>query len=122
MHVGRVTSLLFRFHKQVSYHSAKLIKRARVVKDNAIVNRVSKTRREIEHPTLQEDREARDREERRKINEVKKKQEEENKKQSEVFKKEKDARSYDHLMKEDGMTSNSMLKKMTAEEYEDDFM
>lgn len=107
---------------QVSYHNAKLIKRVHVAKDNAIVNRVSKTRREVEHPPLQEQREARDSAERRKINEVKKKQEAEAEVQRKKYKAEKDARSYDHLMQEDGMVSNAMLKKMSAEEYEDDFM
>ena len=89
---------------------------------NTIVNRVSKTKREVDDYPHQEEREKRDRAERNAINEAKKKQEAEAKVLREQRAKEKDARSYDHLMKEDAMVSNAMLKKMSAEEYEDDFM
>jgi flagellar biosynthesis GTPase FlhF len=121
--VTRISALTHIFRlPQVSYHNSKLVKRAHVTKDNAIVNKTTKTRREVEHPQLQEQREQRDSAERRKINEIKKKEEAAAAEQRAKYKQEKDARSYDHLMKEDGMVSNSMMKKMSAEEYEDDFM
>lgn len=41
------------FFGQVSYHNSKMVRKVRVEKDNSIVNRVSKTRREVEQPPLQ---------------------------------------------------------------------
>jgi hypothetical protein len=45
---------------QVSYHNAKMVKRIMCEKDNTIVNRVSKTKREVDNYPHQEEREKRD--------------------------------------------------------------
>ena len=37
---------------QVSFHNRKLVKKIRIEKDNSIVNRLTKTKREVANPTL----------------------------------------------------------------------
>jgi len=92
---------------QVGFHKDKEVRKIRVSKrENHIVNRLNKTKREIKNPDLRTERENRDkleRDERKKINkEIEAKvKEEEKKRQAEA-----ELRSYDRVMNEDRMKSN----------------
>ena len=95
-------------HKfQVGFHKDKEVRKIRVTKrENVIVNRLNKTKREVKNPDLRTERESRDkvvREEKKKIyKEVEQKQKEDEKKR----KAEAELRSYDRIMNEEQMTSN----------------
>lgn len=91
---------------QVAFHKDKEVRKVRVEKRiNEVVNRLNKTKRE-EHPDFRAEREVRDakeREDQKKIARLKKEQERE-----EARKRAEDAelRSYNSLMKEENMKSN----------------
>lgn len=106
---------------QVSFHDPKLVKKVHVKeRQNAIVNRLNKTRVE-KFPDLREEREADQREKRkaeRLQRESAKASEREEKKRREELRYQKD-HAYDDLFREENMVSN---EDRGANFYEDDFM
>ena len=91
---------------QIGFHSNKAVKKIRQLsKDNAIVNRLNKTKEEKE-VDFKAERDARDRREREDKKRMFKKDEEIRKAQEKSRKEEAELRSYDRLMTEDNMSSN----------------
>jgi hypothetical protein len=109
---------------QVSYHRPENVRRMNVEKNSTIVRAIEKTRREVNNPDLAQEQANRLREmQAEKKREFKRtvKEQEEIKRQQQA---EKEARSYDRIMKEENMSSNKHVAKedaTAAEEYEDDF-
>ncbi len=106
---------------QVSFHDPKLVKKVHVpVRENAIVNRLNKTREE-RLPDLRAEREA-DQREKRKVERIQREQqkakEREERKKREELRWQKD-HAYDDIMREENMVSN---QDRDASFYEDDFM
>jgi vacuolar-type H+-ATPase subunit I/STV1 len=109
---------------QVSYHRPENVRRMKVEKNNAIVNRINKTKEE-KYPDLYQMQQDRLRE----IQQQKKafmKAEEKRKKLEELQKKkEKEEKSYDRIFEKGCMTSNADMDatadNTAAEAYEDDF-
>ncbi|KAL7448337.1 hypothetical protein ACHAWC_000543 [Mediolabrus comicus] len=110
---------------QVGYHRPENVRRCKIAKNNTIVRQLEKTKREL-HPDLAKEQQDR-------LNEIQKHKKaqrilEEKQKKMEALerKKEQEARSYDRIMGEDMMTSNSEMNgtadATAAEDYEDDFM
>lgn len=91
---------------QVAFHKDKEVRKVRVAKkNNDIVNRLNKTKKEA-FPDLRQEREGRDREERedkKKLLREKKEREKEEEKQK---KDEAELRSYSTLMKPENMSTN----------------
>ena len=91
---------------QIGFHSNKAVKKIRQLsKDNAIVNRLNKTKEEKE-VDFKAEREGRDRREREEKKKVFRKEEEARKAEEKSRKAEAELRSYDRLMNEDNMSSN----------------
>lgn len=91
---------------QVGFHKDKEVRKVRVSRrDNAIVNRLNKTKVE-KTVDFREERDKRDRREREEKKRIFKKQEEERKEEERLRKEEAELRSYSTLMSEDKMTSN----------------
>ena len=91
---------------QIGFHSNKAVKKIRQLsKDNAIVNRLNKTKeeKEVDFKTEREGRDRREREEKKKVF---RKEEEARKAEEKSRKAEAELRSYDRLMNEDNMSSN----------------
>lgn len=106
---------------QVSFHDQKTVKKIHVpVRENAIVNRLNKTRIE-KYPDLRAEREA-DQKEKRKAERIKREEQKaldrKEKAEREALKWQKD-HAYEDLMKEEHMRSN---EEMDANYFEDDFM
>ena len=92
-------------------------------RDNAIVNRLDKTRVEKDSDSIQAEREERDAAERRREKEEKKARVDEEKRVMAERKQEKEARSYDSVFDERNMTSNQEIRHATSANDEDfDFM
>jgi hypothetical protein len=106
---------------QVSFHDPKMVKKVHVpVRQNAIVNRLNKTREE-KYPDLGAEREAKQREKRKaeRIEREKLKAKERDERQRrEELRWQKD-HAYDDMMREEDMVSN---QDRDAGFYEDDFM
>lgn len=106
---------------QVGFHSSK---KARVIKvekrNNAIVNRLNKTKVE-NYPDLAAEKEARDAAERKEKNKLKQIQKQKEKEAKEQKLREKELREYRSLMTDDNMVSNKDMD-MDMREYEDSFM
>ena len=109
---------------QVGFKSNHLIAYTAVdQRDNAIVNRLDKTRVEKPSESIAKEREQRDAEERRRDKDEKKARAEEEKRVMAERKKEKEARSYDTVFDERNMTSNQEIRHATSSNEEDfDFM
>ena len=109
---------------QVGFKANQLIAYATVeARDNAIVNRLDKTRVERPSESIQKEREERDAAERREEKEAKKARADEEKRVTAERKKEKEARSYDTLFDERNMTSNEEIRHASNTNDEDfDFM
>lgn len=106
---------------QVSFHDPKLVKKLHVaVRENAIVNRLNKTKSE-KFPDLRAEKEA-DLKEKRKVERIQREQQKakdrEEKAEREALRYQKD-HAYDDLMREENMTSN---QDREADFYDDDFM
>jgi len=102
---------------QIGFHKSKAVKKVRVEKrDNAIVNRLNKTKEEkqVDFRAEKENKERREREAKKKIF---KQQEEETKRIEKERREEAEKRSYDNLMQEDKMKSN-----LDNDSDSDDFM
>lgn len=91
---------------QVGYHRPENVRRCKIAKNNTIVRQLEKTKREL-HPDLAKEQQDR-------LNEIQKHKKaqrilEEKQKKMEALerKREQEARSYDRIMGEDMMTSNS---------------
>jgi phenylalanyl-tRNA synthetase alpha subunit len=91
---------------QVGYHRPENVRRCKIAKNNTIVRQLEKTKREL-HPDLAKEQQDR-------LNEIQKQKKaqrilEEKQKKMEALerKREQEARSYDRIMGEDMMTSNS---------------
>lgn len=110
---------------QVGFHRPENVRRISVEKNGPLVRALEKSRRE-EYPDLAQLQQDREREiQREKKNEYKRLA----KAKSEVKQKQredKEARSYDHIMKSENMTSTQDIQATedatAAEEFEDDFM
>jgi len=91
---------------QIGFHKQKAVKKIRVPKkDNAIINRLNKTKRE-EEVDFRAEREKRDRGERETKKQLFKKMEEEKRVEDKKRAEEAEQRSYSNLMTEDNMKSN----------------
>jgi len=106
---------------QVSFHDPKMVKKAHVqVRQNAIVNRLNKTREE-KFPDLRAERDA-DQREKRKIERIEREKQKakdrDERQRREELRWQKD-HAYDDMMREEEMVSN---QDRDAGFYEDDFM
>ncbi len=109
---------------QVGYHNEKNIKKMVVAKkDNDIVNRLNRTKREL-YPDLEAEREAYDKELRGQAKAVAIAQKSEEKAAKEEQKRLNELKSYKNIMKEEDMVTVKELREKyaTVEDYEDDFM
>jgi len=94
---------------QVGFYKDKEVRKIRVAKrDNVIINRLNKTKREAKLTTeeFRAEREKRDKLERDEKKKVFKQLEEQKKEEEKKRKEEADLRSYDRLMNTEQMTSN----------------
>eukprot|EP00823_Brevimastigomonas_motovehiculus_P000506 TRINITY_DN10639_c0_g1_i1.p1 TRINITY_DN10639_c0_g1~~TRINITY_DN10639_c0_g1_i1.p1 ORF type:complete len:215 (-),score=50.01 TRINITY_DN10639_c0_g1_i1:1183-1827(-) len=106
---------------QVSFHDEKAVKYIEADKDNTIAHAILKTKVEKSATDFKEQREAYDQKKRDSEKKYKKQQAEAEKKLREERAKEKELRSYTNVMKPENMKSNAD-QKLSAEEYEDNFM
>jgi len=91
---------------QIGFHSNRAVKKIRQLsKDNAIVNRLNKTKEEKE-VDFKAEREGRDKRERDEKKKVFRKEEEHRKAEEKSRKADAELRSYDRLMTDDKMSSN----------------
>lgn len=108
----------------VSFHRPDNVKRMEVQKNNPIVKQIEKTKEE-RCPDLAKEQQDRLNEIQRAKKEAHRKQLKEQEKERIEAEREKEARSYDRLMKAENMTAVSDMKgtadATAAEEYEDDF-
>ncbi len=107
---------------QVGFFKNKKVTKIKVVKDNSIWNRLKKTKREEKNPPLKKYRSERDQAERAKLKAIKAAKKQADMEARIAAKKLKEEMSYDKVLVEDDMVSNSVMASMTAEDYEDDFM
>lgn len=110
---------------QVSFKDQGRVKREPVIKrDQAVVNRLNRTKREVKKPDLEGERNAREREVRSLANAQAQKEREEEQKAADEARREKEYKSYDRLMDPESMVTGSQLKETygTAEDYEDNFL
>ena len=92
---------------QVGFHKEREVRKIRVSKrENVIVNRLNKTKREVKNPDLRTEREGRDKVEREEKKKVYKEQEKQREEDEKKRKAEAELRSYDRVMNEEQMTSN----------------
>ncbi|KAJ8904031.1 hypothetical protein NDN08_000561 [Rhodosorus marinus] len=106
---------------QVGFHDQKGVKKITVAKrENEIVNRLNKTKRE-EFPKLADEKEKRLKEIQRRVHEQARQREREEKKLRDQQQAEKAARSYDRIHKEEDMTTNKEYEG-DYNQYEEDFM
>lgn len=106
---------------QVGFHSPKVVRRTRVEKrDNAIVNRLNKTKSEA-FPDLAAEKEAHLRAVARAAREAARKREQEERALAEERAREKSQRSYKLLQVDEKKESNKDVG-LNVDEYEDDFM
>merc|ERR1719500_352771 len=102
---------------QIGFHKQKAVKKIRLPsRDNAIVNRLNKTKVE-KQVDFRAEREQRDRDEREDKKRLFKKEEEAKKEEEKARKAAAELKSYSNLMTEENMTSNR-----EAAEDSDDFM
>ena len=102
----RISSVCLQIVFQVGFHKEKEVRKIKVSKrDNMIVNRLNKTKRE-EKPDFRTEREKRDISEREEKKKVFKQLEEEKKKEEKKRKEEAEHWSYDRVMNNTEMTSN----------------
>ncbi|KAG6446312.1 coiled-coil domain-containing protein 25 [Manduca sexta] len=91
---------------QVAFHKDKDVRKVRVAKrNNEIVNRLNKTKKEA-FPDLRQERETRDRLEREDKKKVLREKKEKEKEEEKRKKEEAELRSYSTLMKAENMTTN----------------
>jgi hypothetical protein len=109
---------------QVGFHRPENVRRIPIEKHNSIVRQIEKTKQE-RFPDLAAEQQARLREIQLQKKEEWKQIAKEKQRIQEERMKEKEARSYDRIMKPENMTKNSEIKASAdttaAEEYEDDF-
>jgi hypothetical protein len=109
---------------QVGYYNEKNIKKMIVdKKNNDIVNRLNRTKKEL-HPDLEAERAAYDKELRGQAKAVAVAQKQEEKAAKEEQQRLKEMKSYKNIMKEEDMVTVKELREKyaTVEDYEDDFM
>lgn len=109
---------------QVSYHRPENVRRMKVEKNNALVNKINKTKEE-KYPDLYQMQQDRLREIQQQKKAFMKAEEKRMKLEELQRKKEKEEKSYDRIFEKGGMISNSELDatadNTAAEAYEDDF-
>lgn len=110
---------------QVGFHRPENVRRMNIGKNNPIVRQIEKSRKEVQNPELDAEQQQRLREiQQQKKAEWKRLAKEEQKKKEAMI-AEKEARSYDRIMKSDLMTKTSEMNATAdataAEEFEDDF-
>jgi hypothetical protein len=109
---------------QVGFHRPENVRRISIEKNNSIVRQIEKTKEE-RFPDLAAEQQARLREIQLQKKEEWKQIAKEKQRIKEEMIQEKQARSYDRIMKPENMTKNSEIKASAdttaAEEYEDDF-
>lgn len=108
----------------MGFHRPENVRRTNVEKNNPIVKAIEKTREE-RHPDLSQVQQDRLNEIQREKKALYKKMAKEKQEQKLKDQQEKEARSYDRIMKAENMTSVSEIQATedatAAEEYEDDF-
>lgn len=109
----------------IGYHDSSKVKRIKVVKDQSIVNRLTKTKREA-FPDLAKIQEERARLYRQEVKEMKKQQIVNEKKEKFEREERKKLLNYSSVMVSDKMVSNTeftaTIDDKAAKSYEDDFM
>lgn len=91
---------------QVAFHKDKDVRKVKVAKrNNEIVNRLNKTKKEA-FPDLRQEREERDRSEREDKKKVLREKKEKEKEEEKRKKEEAEVRSYSTLMRTENMTTN----------------
>lgn len=91
---------------QVAFHKDKDVRKVRVAKrNNEIVNRLNRTKKEA-FPDLRQERESRDREEREDKKKILRDKKDKEKEEEKRKKEEAELRSYSTLMKRENMTTN----------------
>ena len=109
---------------QVGFHRPDNVRRMEIEKHNSLVRQIEKTKEE-RNPDLYQEQQQRMKEIQLEKKAQQKKELKEKQLAAEQAKREKEERSYDRIMTEDNMTSNTQVKASVdasaAEEYEDDF-
>lgn len=109
---------------QVGFHRPENVRRIQIEKHNTIVRQIEKTKQEL-YPDLAAEQQARLREIQLQKKEEWKQIAKEKQRIKEEMIKEKEAKSYDRIMKPENMTKNTEIKASAdtsaAEEFEDDF-
>ncbi|OAA53221.1 hypothetical protein ISF_08953 [Cordyceps fumosorosea ARSEF 2679] len=108
---------------QVSFHNPRLVRRVLVAaRQNPVVNRLTKTRTEVQKPDLKQQRDDRDKERRRKANAALQLQKKEEARQAQEWKEKKWQKdhAYDDLFTEENMDMQSNQNR--SADWEDDFM
>ena len=107
---------------QVGFKSASQVHYTDVDKrDNAIVNRLTKTKVEKGSEVIRASKEERDTEERKREKEEKRRKADEEKRDIEERKKDKAARSYDSVFSSDRMISNAEINVARNNDVDEDF-
>ena len=109
---------------QVGFHRPDNVRRMEIEKHNSLVRQIEKTKEE-RNPDLYQEQQQLMKEIQLEKKAQQKKELKEKQLAAEQAKREKEERSYDRIMTEDNMTSNTQVKASVdasaAEEYEDDF-
>lgn len=109
---------------QVGFHRPENVRRMNIGKNTPIVKQIEKTRKEL-HPDLDAEQQQRQREIQQQKKAEWKRLAKEKQKKKEAMIAEKEARSYDRIMRPDLMTRTSEMNATAdataAEEFEDDF-
>ena len=108
----------------MGFHRPDNVRRMEIEKHNSLVRQIEKTKEE-RNPDLYQEQQQRMKEIQLEKKAQQKKELKEKQLAAEQAKREKEERSYDRIMTEDNMTSNTQVKASVdasaAEEYEDDF-
>lgn len=109
---------------QVGFHRPENVRRIQVEKNNTVVNALNKTKVEL-HPDLRAEQHKHMEQTQREKKENRKQLEKERRKAEEEKRRMKEELSYDRVMTQDRMMSNSEMKatadNTAAEEFEEDF-
>ena len=110
---------------QVGYHRPDNVRRVKVDKNNSIVNQLNKTKQE-RHPDLAKEQQDRLYEIQAELKAKRRAEDKARRLEELERKKEKEERSYDRIMTDNNMMSNTEMNatadSTAAEEFEDDFM
>ena len=106
----------------IGFHNEKTVRKCKVTRDKDILRALGKTMEE-KYPNLAQEKERRDQEERKILNEEKRKRKQKEKEEQKEKEKMKSAEQYDFMFDDTRPgTSTSDLAGVDYNEYEDDFM